>query len=145
MLLRFISSFIRRYVKYIAYFIFKVVYTFSREYKEYIFLVSLFCILWFFLFETTTFPIPSINRPYALEIIQEIELYLFSPQFNKGWALLHYSNPRTLLIFFVIACYNSEMVTVKYSLFALHVWLVKNRLSSSVLILCFVSSEFSSS
>ncbi|EAS05838.3 hypothetical protein TTHERM_00969640 (macronuclear) [Tetrahymena thermophila SB210] len=50
-----------------------------------------------------------IRRPYALEIIQEIELYVFSQQFQS--------------------CYKEEIVIVKYALFALHVWLVKNRLS----------------
>ncbi|KAL4470137.1 hypothetical protein ABPG72_016674 [Tetrahymena utriculariae] len=50
-----------------------------------------------------------IRRPYALEIIQEIELYVFSEKFQS--------------------CYKEEIVIVKYALFALHVWLIKNRLS----------------
>lgn len=68
------------------------------------------------------------TRPYALEIVQEIELYLFNESFTKGLfqSIFH------ILIWFKIVCNSSEIVAVKYALFALHIWIVKNRLNQEV-------------
>jgi len=52
------------------------------------------------------------RRPHALELVQEIELFVFSKTFDD-------------------VCCPTKLVCSKFSLFCLHYWLLQNRLSQT--------------